>query len=375
MNTSIDIGPEQAGYRYYLAQTAVLLLVVAYLYAFVTSFRMPNLWSINYFMPSVFDGFYRRSLPGSVLYVFGDLRFNYYFIASIQIAIFLTLNYLFVKASFAHHHFKWIFAFFILAPTGGYLFHEIGYVDQLLFLVLIVAIYSNHALAGGILLVASLFIHEMALFFTVPLYLAYQIYSGEKPVRILATALTSLACFAFIYLFLQTARMADVASFIGKLQEAANWSVRKDYYEVFLNEFTGNRQRLYFGERDLVNFLLVSPIFALAAYVFSKKARSAPHAIALACVGAGAALSPLLLGFFGWDTSRWIFLSVSSAMFCLYIAREHLTETCVKIASYTLIVFTLFGVFEYFDGYNPKDRVDEGAHYFLIDELTHIPKA
>jgi hypothetical protein len=77
-----------------LCRTWFLLLVIllAYVLAFTNGFRMPSLWSINYFLPSMFEGFYRRSLLGTLLFPLGELRFNYYTIASIQITIFIGLN-------------------------------------------------------------------------------------------------------------------------------------------------------------------------------------------------------------------------------------------------------------------------------------------
>ncbi len=74
--------------RFYLLW---VLLCVAVLSALSEGFRMPNLWSINYFIPSFFDGFFRRSLVGSVLWFFGELRFNYFFIAAIQYCILIAL--------------------------------------------------------------------------------------------------------------------------------------------------------------------------------------------------------------------------------------------------------------------------------------------
>ena len=75
-----------------LSRTWVLLLAIllAYVLAFTNGFRMPNLWSINYFLPSMFEGFYRRSLLGTLLFPLGEWRFNYYTIASIQFTIFIA---------------------------------------------------------------------------------------------------------------------------------------------------------------------------------------------------------------------------------------------------------------------------------------------
>lgn len=361
----------------YLADTFLVLLCIAYFYAFVTGFRMPNLWSVNYFIPSIFDGFYRRSLLGTLLQPFGDLKFNYYFIVSIQTSIFLLLNYLIIKHSIKHDRFKWMFAFFILAPTGGYLFHEIGYVDQLLVLILMAAIYVKKPVISNLLLVASLFIHEMALFFTIPLYLASRIYQGEKAAHIAVTAALCLAFFALIYFFFQTSKTADIVAFVERLENAAKYPVRVDYYTIYLHELTGERQQIYYNKREALNIFILLPLFLLVGAVFSRRATSRGGKLFLACAGAGAAASPLLLGLFGSDTSRWIFLSVSAATFSMYLAREHLTALDVKIWAFILVVFLLFSELIYFDEYSPRQRIENGLpHFFLHDvakELTHFP--
>ena len=66
-------------------------LILAPVIAFYVGFRVPNLWSVNYYIPSVFDGFWRRSLLGTLLYPFGALRFDYRFLASLQMLALLAL--------------------------------------------------------------------------------------------------------------------------------------------------------------------------------------------------------------------------------------------------------------------------------------------
>src|SRR5262245_21315032 len=87
----------------YLPRALNALIVASTLVAFYVGFRMPSLWSLNYFLPSVFEGFYRRSLPGSILYVLGDLRFSYYAIVVVQALIFTasigTFLYVTLKAA------------------------------------------------------------------------------------------------------------------------------------------------------------------------------------------------------------------------------------------------------------------------------------
>src|SRR4051812_21634030 len=109
------------------ANAALVLALAIALYA---GARMPGLWSINYYIPSLFDGIFRRSLIGTVLSAFGPLRFDYYFIACLQIAVLLGLVGIVVSGALrAGARTKVIVALFLVGPAGGYLFHEVGYVD------------------------------------------------------------------------------------------------------------------------------------------------------------------------------------------------------------------------------------------------------
>ena len=76
------------------ALTAGLLLCL--FIAFCRSFRMPIIWSTNYWLINFFDGFGRRALLGTLLYPFGEWRNHYHFIAAIQIATSAALLYLII---------------------------------------------------------------------------------------------------------------------------------------------------------------------------------------------------------------------------------------------------------------------------------------
>ena len=64
--------------------TTKAALALALLLALYVGLRLPNLWSLNYYIPGAFDGFWRRGLLGTVLYPLGALRFSYWFIAGLQ---------------------------------------------------------------------------------------------------------------------------------------------------------------------------------------------------------------------------------------------------------------------------------------------------
>ncbi len=91
---------------------------------------------------------------------------------------------------------------FLIAPTGGYLFHEVGYVEQVLYLILIGALTLKDKRLSLVLMALSLFVHEMAAFTIIPIYLA-SLVAGERYRTAIAQGLVLLAVFAVIYLFFQ----------------------------------------------------------------------------------------------------------------------------------------------------------------------------
>ena len=148
-------------------------LILSLVTALYVGSRLPNLWSVNYYIPSVFDGFWRRSLLGTLLYPLGALRFDYRLLASVQALVLLILVALMiVHALRSDLRIKLLTILFLAGPTGGYLFHEIGYVEQVLYLMLVAALALEDKRLSLVLMALALFVHELAAFTVIPLWLA-----------------------------------------------------------------------------------------------------------------------------------------------------------------------------------------------------------
>ena len=148
-------------------------VLLGLLVAVYVGFRMPNLWSLNYYIPSGFEGIWRRGLIGALLHPVGNLRFDYHFVAALQGAVLLAVVVLLVRHALrSDWRIKTLTILFLLAPTGGYLFHEVGYIEQLLYLVLLGALAFEDRRHTVLVLAVTLFIHEMAALTIIPLYLA-----------------------------------------------------------------------------------------------------------------------------------------------------------------------------------------------------------
>jgi hypothetical protein len=348
-------------------------MVLAYVLAFTNGFRMPNLWSINYFLPSLFEGFYRRSLLGTLLFPLGELRFNYYTIASIQITIFIGLNIALVYQSLkAQGPARWLWPLFLLSPAGGYFFHEIGYVDQVLYLVLLLAMSLQSRMKAGLLMIASLFIHEMALFTTLPVYFAWSIYQGKTIRSVMKTAGLALIVFALIYLFLQTSSTASLTQFLDQAARLSNYAVRADYYDVFRLSFVGGIYQVPYMPREIINHLLLIPLWAMAGWCFAQQGKDASDKRRLFAIGSLASFFPILLGIFGWDYSRWLFLSMASSGICLFIARAHLSWKILLLLAILLLALPTVGFLDYFDRFTPRFAPWYQWPYFYEVDLWKI---
>lgn len=351
----------------------LLVMVLAYVLAFTNGFRMPNLWSINYFLPSLFEGFYRRSLLGTLLFPLGELRFNYYTIASIQITIFIGLNIALVYQSLkAQGPARWLWPLFLLSPAGGYFFHEIGYVDQVLYLVLLLAMSLQSRVKAGLLMIASLFIHEMALFTTLPVYFAWSIYQGKTIRSVMKTAGLALIVFSLIYLFLQTSSTASLTQFLDQAARLSNYAMRADYYDVFRLSFVGGIYQVPYMPREIINHLLLIPLWAMAGWCFAQQGKDVSDKRRLFAIGSLASFFPILLGIFGWDYSRWLFLSMASSSMCLFIARAHLSWKILLLLAILLLALPTVGFLDYFDRFTPRFAPWYQWPYFYEVDLWKI---
>jgi len=351
-------------------------IFVSVLIAFYIGFRMPNLWSVNYYIPSAFDGFYRRSLVGTLLYVFGELRFDYYFIVTLQLTVFTALlAIIFRYACRASIPLKIMVVLYFLAPTGGYFFHEIGYIDQLLYLLLFGVLCSSNKVLKLGLMTASLFIHEEALFTIVPIYLAYLIINKEN-IKYIATNFLVLALtFFIIFVFFKAVPEEHIAKFIHDASSSASYKFRVDYYIIFGLDFLKSQTlNLHYDQAFL--YLPLSLIFVMSALIgslFTDKKNSLVCNILRFVSVICACISPLLLGFIGVDTSRWIFLSFSSCLIMLFLHPGHISVRPLYSIIFVFALFCRFGELEYFDNYSPRSMNQPASIIeFWRHDLGHL---
>ena len=251
-------------------------LILCLLIALYVGFRLPNLWSVNYYIPSIFDGFWRRSLLGTLLYPVGALRFDYHFLAAMQALVLLAL----IALLMAH------------ALRSGLR------VEQLLYLMLLAALAFSDKRQSLVLMALALFVHEMVAFTVIPLYLASLVVAERSRIALLHGVLL-LAVFAVIYFFFQTADPAHIEHLMQAIKAHVGYTPRADYYDVFRHKLTGPQPQNYFTVTDWYRLATVVAIALLTAAAFRRKSVFSAACVLVAC------LAPLAMGFLGWDTSRF----------------------------------------------------------------------
>ena len=347
-------------------------LILGLAIALYVGFRLPSLWSVNYYIPSVFDGFWRRSLLGTLLYPAGALRFDYPFLAGLQALVLLALLALLILHAWRSDlRVKLLTILFLVGPTGGYLFHEVGYVEQVLYLMLAAALALEDKRLGLLLMALALFVHEMAAFTVIPLYLAALVVAGRYQTAI-RHGLLLLAVFAVIYLFFQTVDATHIDRLMQAIKDTAGYTPRADYYAVFRHQLIGPAPKIYFAVTDWYRLVTALALALIAGAAFIRQSVVASECVLVAC------LAPLVMGFLGWDTSRFTFLSIAASFFVL-IAFKGAPPRLFGLAGAVLLAFALFGHFVYFDDYLPRPLwpYPKLVGFFATDlpaEIVKVPR-
>jgi len=364
---------------------AVIVLSISVLYAFYTGFRAPNIWSTNYYQTSYLDGVYRRALLGTFLAPFGCARFDYFFIAKVQFLILLLAISLFVYIGIRNRGVLVLIVFF-LSSAGGYLFHEVGYVDQSLWIfaaAAILALARDRLYLAALILSLSILAHEMAIFTTLPIVFAY-VALQEKQAGLIYTKIFAPPVLAFlvISLFFQVVPADTLEQYLVHVMNCGGTIARKlDYFTVYVNHFLGPRARMYYSREQIYLAILPLLVLAFTLTLSIQRKLNTPsfqrYLVLLCCV------SPLFLGLFGFDTSRWFFLVFTQIVIIDLIASSQMnrSEPAPSLAKapffIALVLVGLLLRLKYFDGYFPRaislDNLMAFPSY-LTQQLSSLPR-
>jgi len=320
--------------------TALFALAVAL--AAYRGFRMPGDWAATLEAVSVTDGFHRRFLVGTLLHPLAlATGYAYWVFAAAAFAVLVTLLAV-LGAAFSrarHPGHRLLVVGWLLLPSGGFLFHEAGYFDQVLYLLLFAALAQlprRPAVASG-LMTAAVFTHEIAALTVLPVFAVVLV--RRYSVRITASLLATPVAAELAVLALP-ASSPGAADRLRRAMAGADFTPRTDALALF-ERTQGESWQLYSITEVL---LYLAPILLVVVAGFLAQRRDVLAAAAVA--------APALLAFAGWDWARWGFLLVTNFAVVLWLGPPRDLRPLPLVGAAVLLAHLPL---PYFDGHHARD--------------------
>ncbi|MEU3624441.1 hypothetical protein BS329_29310 [Amycolatopsis coloradensis] len=322
------------------------LFAIAVLVAGYTGFRLPGDWAATLQAVSLADGFHRRFLVGTLLKPFGH-DYLVFAVASFAVlgALLAAVTVVFFRSRTESR--RLLIVAWLLLPTGGYLFHEVGYFDQVLYLLLFGALWALHrgrpVLASAVMAL-SVTGHEIALLTVLPVF--GFVLLRRFPFRRACALLTPPTVLGLGLLALPPSAPGAVE----KLRQAlagANFAYRADALNLF-GRTQAESWRMY-SITDVLLYLVPIALVVAGGFLFLHRPSLA------AAVPVAAITAPVLLAFGGWDDARWGFLLVTNfvVVLWLWLGDRELTVSRIGVLTALFLVLTHVPM-PYFDGYAPR---------------------
>src|SRR5262245_23499936 len=360
-------GPRHLSPWFWTPLLAVSLLLAAY-----TGCRGPDRCAATLYTVSLQGGFHRRFLVGSLLHPLSEaFDYDYWLYATVAFvilgAVLVVLCVAALRARLVSQRFLVIA--FLLLPTGGFLFHEVGYLDQLLYLLLFGSLWvlpRRAWIVAPALMTIAVLSHEIAILTVLPV-LGFAVLR-ELDVRRAIAVLAPPAFVGLVILAIPATETGAVERLNNTLR-VSNFRPRADALALFQRS-QSESWKLY-SPRDVFLFLLPLAVVSVAAFLllYFLDGRSR-HASALyAVLASGAIGAPVLLAFAGWDEGRWAFLLIANFFIVTWIWLGDRGRELSLLQAVTLGFVLLVGLhfnLQYFDGDEPRP-----VRPSAIRELSH----
>jgi len=346
-------------------RVAGLAVGLAILVAAFTGIRLPDRWSVTLQAVSIFDGVHRRFLVGTVLKPFALVfGYDYRLFAVFSFAVLGALLWIIVRATVRSE--SWskqlvVIAWFLL-PAGGFLFDEIGFLEQVVYLMLAVAVWQagrGRLRVAAAVLALTPCVHELAILSAVPL--AGALWLRTLPPRKVALLLAPAVGVAAVLLLVPHTPHATI-DHLEAMWDRDGFAYRADALQLFVRTQAESWELYSFAAA----FRLTLPVVALLLVATGMLAKRRDHA---AYAGAlGAVIAPLLLIYGGWDVNRWQFLAIANftVLVWLEIERE-LAPRAVAILVVVALLLTRMAM-GFIDA-KPRELDARGVGGF-VDELA-----
>lgn len=355
----------------FLGVLAAALLIPAY-----SGFRLPNYWSATLTLVNAPDGFFRRTLVGTIftpLWSAVDYAYPAFAIFSFVILA-LLLACVLIVASQAQNDAQGLVALlWILAPTGAYLFHIVGYLDLVLYLFLFAALWilgREHPWWASAVMAVSALVHENMLLATLPVF-AYRVFAAYGLRKAIAASVAPAAAVAAIMLLPQvSAAKREIA--LATWDSAVEFPLRYDAINLQGRSLT-EAWTLY-AVWDVSMWVIPIAVGIVIGWILLIVARmqAIGSGLGLGLLAMAASLAPLFLAFLGWDASRWNFLALSNFALIAYawLSPPYLRLNLLVALGVTVPFLPLFyQPLAYFDEVSPRPIAPQVIVQYLKGEI------
>ena len=337
-------------------------------------FRLPSLYSMTLYNIGISDGAWRRGIFATLLTPLWEVSgYRYGVMALVALSVLAALV---VSAFLAVWGAQWdtqrlLVIAWVISPAGAYMFHEVGYLDQVVYLLFLVAAVSLGRISLFVITLVmtfSVLMHEVTLLTTLPLIVFMALIRG---LPLLQLSFFSIPFLAGVVLFFAPLMTEEQVGATGtRLQELLPFEIRWDAVALFGRSLSGTWDMEFYSPRQgflIVLPLLLASLLAVGLLVWwlapfldfqgSKNRLLAVRLTAFAATGA-----PFLLVFLGWDFYRWAFLGLTNFLIVAFIWLGH----CSSRPSVSVIAALLFPLallfyapLQYFDGYSSRPLTPE----------------
>lgn len=344
----------------------------AVLIAMYTGLRLPNRWSATLQSVSLFDGFHRRFLVGTLLRPLAYLAHDSYALyASFSFIVLATLLAIVVAYAVRTESLAvrlWCIAWFLL-PTGGFLFNEVGYFEQVLYVMLFASIWlvgRGRVVAATVIMSLAPFVHEIAILTVLPVYGVVLL--RAVPLRRAMILMITPIVLNVIVLVIPAASAGAVAGLEARLAQA-DFTFRVDAIALF-QRTQEESWKLYHVHSAVV---YVRPamyvLVALFGLVWLSDRRGWGMAPLLVAASAAAIAIPSLLVYGGWDGNRWLFLVIGNFFLIVWLALRAREQPALTRESISVLVIAVLLVSHvsiwYFDRLSPRELAWRPVAKFL----------
>jgi hypothetical protein len=339
-----------------IAGVTLGVIVAAYV-----GFRLPGLWTTTLDGVSLFDGFHRRFLVGTLLHPLG---LHYAVFAAFSFAVLAALLAIIVVAALrARNPLQYGLLVAWLMIVGGFAFNEVGYFDQLLYVMLFGALWlaeRDRLVAAVAVMAVTPLVHEIAIITVVPLFGVAML--RREPLKRAIVATLIPAAVDGVVLMISPAS-AGATDRLAARFAAADIHARADALSLFMRSQHDTWQ-MYSPHNGLV---LVRPLMYTLVAMFvvfwfaarpslGTRDRGPEWLVAIASIAAIA--MPHLLCYAGWDANRWMFATIASFTFIVWLTLERRPEPAATLPLATVVLVAMLVVSRidlmFFDFYKPR---------------------